>query len=69
MMVTLTDAERKAYIKEMQSLRPAGKQITTPRTATTRGVNVQESVAAGAAADFSDTSEEARKKRIAAWKR
>lgn len=64
-MIPFSEAERKAYIAEQKTLRPAAKGGTQPRTSTGRAANVQESIAV--ATDLSDTSEETRKKRAIAW--
>ncbi len=69
-MIGLSDAERREYIKEQKGLvKPAGTRAgSTPRTATGRtGTDVQESRAAGVRkdVDFTDNSEEARRKRYA----
>jgi len=69
-LVTLNDADRKAFIKEQKPLKPASGRtpLTTPRTTPSRTTNVQESRGKVKDVDFTDTSEEARRKRAADWK-
>lgn len=68
-MIGLSDQDRRAMVKELKAIAKPGKTASVPRTATSRGVNVQESRSAGAREiDFEDTTEEARKKRAAYMK-
>lgn len=71
MMIPLTDAERRQYIKQQKGLKPvAAKAPTTPRTGAGRTTNVQESTAvrANGNLDFADMTTEAIAKRAAFFK-
>lgn len=66
-LIPLSEIDRKAFIKEQKALKPAGKTVTTPRTAVGGGRTTDIAEAARAAGvreiDMADQSPEAQKRR------